>query len=182
MKIKVVFYSTYGHMYQMAEAAAEGAREVAGAEVTHGDLIEADGLIFGIPTRFGNMCGQARSFFDSTGPLWANGSLIGKVGSVMTSSAAQHGGQETTITSTHTTLLHHGLVIVGLSCSFQGQMRIDEISGASPYGASTITGGGAAARGVRLLGDGWNEPARSADLASCSTRVQPTVYNGIPKK
>ncbi len=173
MKIKVVFYSTYGHMHKMAEAAAEGAREVAGAEVslhrfpetlspeiieqmgateaqkalasipevTHDDLVEADGIIFGIPTRFGNMCGQARSFFDSTGPLWFSGKLIGKVGSVMASTATQHGGQETTITSTHTTLLHHGMVIVGLPYAFQGQMTIDEISGGSPYGATTITGG-----------------------------------------
>ncbi len=173
MKIKVVFYSAYGHTYKMAEAAVEGAKEVAGAEVslhrfpetlsseiieqmgagevqrslahipevTHDDLVEADGLIFGVPTRFGNMCGQARSFFDGTGPLWANGSLIGKVGSVMASSATQHGGQETTIVSTHTTLLHHGMVIVGLPYSFQGQMTLDEISGGSPYGASTIAGG-----------------------------------------
>ena len=173
MKIKVVFYSTYGHMHKMAEAAAEGAREAAGAEVslhrfpetlspeiieqigateaqkalahipevTHDDLVEADGIIFGIPTRFGNMCGQARSFFDGTGSLWLNGKLIGKVGSVMASTATQHGGQETTITSTHTTLLHHGMVIVGLPYSFQGQMTIDEITGGSPYGATTITGG-----------------------------------------
>lgn len=173
MKIKVIFYSTYGHMWQMAQAAAEGAQEVSGAEVslhrfpetlsadileaqgatdaqkqmahipeaTLDDLRDGHGFIFGVPTRFGNMIGQARQFFDSTGPLWANGELIGKVGGVMSSTATQHGGQETTIVSTQYTLLHHGLVVVGLPYSFQGQMTTDEISGGSPYGATTITGG-----------------------------------------
>ena len=94
-----------------------------------------------MPTRFGNMCGQMRQFLDSTGQLWAEGSLVGKVGSVFTSSATQHGGQESTILSFHISLLHHGFVIVGLPYSFQGQMRIDEVTGGSPYGASTIAGG-----------------------------------------
>ena len=171
MKVKVVFYSMYGHIYRMAEAVAEGAREVAGgAEVellqvpelipdsaleksgakkareafTHipiakpSDLANADAVIFGTPTRFGNMCAQMRNFLDQTGGLWARGALIGKVGSVFTSSGTQHGGQETTITSFHTTLLHHGMIIVGLPYSENRQSTVAEISGGSPYGASTI--------------------------------------------
>ncbi|MEX2442041.1 MAG: NAD(P)H:quinone oxidoreductase [Alkalispirochaeta sp.] len=172
MKILIVFHSTYGHMYKMVQAAAEGARE-AGAEVaikrvpellsddviaamgatdaqkqladipvaSAEDLEHADGIIFGVPTRFGNMVGQMRMFLDSTGPQWAKGALVGKVGSVMSSSATQHGGQESTILTTQVTLLHHGMVIVGLPYSFQGQTTMDEISGGSPYGASTIAAG-----------------------------------------
>ncbi|MDJ0668484.1 MAG: NAD(P)H:quinone oxidoreductase [Desulfobacterales bacterium] len=105
------------------------------------ELASADAVIFGTPTRFGNMCGQMRQFLDATGQLWAQGALIGKVGSVFTCSATQHGGQESTILSFHISLLHHGFVIVGLPYSFQGQMRTDEITGGSPYGASTIAGG-----------------------------------------
>jgi NAD(P)H dehydrogenase (quinone) len=105
------------------------------------ELVEADAVIFGTPTRFGNMCGQMRQFLDATGQLWAKGALVGKVGSVFTSSATQHGGQESTILSFHISLLHHGFVIVGLPYAFQGQMRIDEVTGGSPYGASTIAGG-----------------------------------------
>jgi NAD(P)H dehydrogenase (quinone) len=105
------------------------------------DLASADAIIFGTPTRFGNMCGQMRQFLDATGQLWAKGALVGKVGSVFTSSATQHGGQESTLLSFHITLLHHGFVVVGLPYTFQGQMRIDEITGGSPYGASTIAGG-----------------------------------------
>jgi len=104
------------------------------------ELATADAIIFGTPTRFGNMCGQMRQFLDATGGLWATGALVGKVGSVFASSATQHGGQESTILSFIITLLHHGLVIVGLPYSFQGQMRNDEITGGSPYGASTIAG------------------------------------------
>ena len=173
MKILVVFYSTYGHVYKMAEAVAEGARQINGAEVeirrvpetlpqeviekmgaaeaqksyahvpvcSVDELAEADAVIFGTPTRFGNMCGQMRQFLDATGQLWAKGSLVGKVGSVFTSTATQHGGQESTILTFHVTLLHHGFVVVGLPYAFQGQMRIDEITGGSPYGASTIAGG-----------------------------------------
>jgi NAD(P)H dehydrogenase (quinone) len=173
MKVLIVFYSMYGHVYRMAEAIAEGAKEVAGAEITmrrvpetlpqdvlekmHAleaqkafshipvctvdELAEADAIIFGTPTRFGNMCGQMRQFLDATGGLWFKGALVGKVGSVFAASATQHGGQESTILSFHTTLLHHGLVIVGLPYAFQGQMRIDEMTGGSPYGASTIAGG-----------------------------------------
>ncbi len=105
------------------------------------DLAAADAILFGAPTRFGNMCGQMRQFLDATGGLWAKGGLVGKVGSVFTSSATQHGGQESTILSFHVTLLHHGMVIVGLPYAFQGQTRMDEITGGSPYGASTIAGG-----------------------------------------
>lgn len=104
------------------------------------DLADADAIIFGTPTRFGNMCGQMRQFLDATGQLWATGALVGKVGSVFASANTQHGGLETTIVSFHLTLLHQGMVIVGLPYSFQGQMRIDEITGGSPYGASTIAG------------------------------------------
>jgi NAD(P)H dehydrogenase (quinone) len=105
------------------------------------ELALADAIIFGTPTRFGNMCGQMRQFLDATGGLWSKGALVGKVGSVFTSSATQHGGQESTILSFHLTLLHQGMVIVGLPYAFAGQMRIDEITGGSPYGASTIAGG-----------------------------------------
>ena len=172
MKVKVVFYSMYGHIYRMAESVAEGAREVHGAEVqmlqvpelvpddvlersgakqaqfvfVHipiakpEDLADADAVIFGTPTRFGNMCAQMRNFLDQTGLLWAQNALVGKVGSVFTSTGLQHGGQETTITSFHITLLHHGMIIVGVPYSEKRQMAIDEITGGSPYGASTIAG------------------------------------------
>jgi NAD(P)H dehydrogenase (quinone) len=173
MKVLIPYYSMYGHVHRLAEAVAEGVKEIPGAEpllrrvpetlsdeilkamsaleakkafahipvCTVAELAAADAIIFGTPTRFGNMCGQMRQFLDATGGLWAKGALVGKVGSVFTSSATQHGGQESTILSFHTTLLHHGMVIVGLPYTFQGQMRIDEITGCSPYGASTIAGG-----------------------------------------
>ena len=105
------------------------------------DLADADAVIFGTPTRFGNMCGQMRQFLDATGGLWLKGTLVGKVGSVMVSTATQHGGQESTLLSFHTTLLHHGMVVAGLPYSFQGQMGVAEITGGSPYGATTIAGG-----------------------------------------
>ncbi len=120
------------------------------------ELAAADAIIFGTPTRFGNMCGQMRQFLDATGGLWNKGALVGKVGSVFTSSATQHGGQESTILSFHVTLLHHGMVIVGLPYAFAGQMRIDEITGGSPYGASTIAGG----EGQRLPSDNELAAAR----------------------
>jgi len=173
MKVLVVYYSMYGHIYQMAQAAAEGAGQVAGVTVdlrrvpetlpeavlekmgaveaqkqqaqvpvcTVDELGAADAVIFGTPTRFGNMCGQMRQFLDATGKLWMTGALVGKVGSVFASSNTQHGGQESTIMSFHNTLLHQGMVIVGLPYTFKGQMTMDEISGCSPYGASTIAGG-----------------------------------------
>lgn len=120
------------------------------------ELAEADAIIFGTPTRFGNMTGQMRQFLDATGGLWAGGRLIGKVGSVFTSSATQHGGQESTILTFIPYLLHQGMVVVGLPYSFQGQMRIDEITGCSPYGASTIAGG----QGERMPSDNELEGAR----------------------
>jgi NAD(P)H dehydrogenase (quinone) len=120
------------------------------------ELPAADAIIFGTPTRFGNMCGQMRQFLDATGQLWAKGALVGKVGSVFTSSATQHGGQESTILSFHTTLLHHGMVVVGLPYTFAGQMQIDELTGGSPYGASTITGG----QGQRMPSDTELDAAR----------------------
>ncbi|WP_371372404.1 NAD(P)H:quinone oxidoreductase [Sporomusa aerivorans] len=110
------------------------------------ELATADAIIFGTPTRFGNMCGQMRQFLDATGQLWQQGKLVGKVGSVFTSTATQHGGQESTILSFHTTLLHHGMIIAGLPYTFAGQTTIDEMAGGSPYGASTIAGG----RGERM--------------------------------
>jgi len=113
------------------------------------DLATADAIIFGTPTRFGNMCGQMRQFLDATGGLWMKGALVGKVGSVFASSATQHGGQESTILSFHTTLLHQGMAVVGLPYAFAGQMGIGEITGGSPYGASTITGG----QGERMPSD-----------------------------
>ncbi|MDJ0804879.1 MAG: NAD(P)H:quinone oxidoreductase [Desulfobacterales bacterium] len=120
------------------------------------DLAAADAVIFGTPTRFGNMCGQMRQFLDATGQLWAKGALVGKVGSVFTCSATQHGGQESTILSFHISLLHHGFVIVGLPYAYQGQMRTDEITGGSPYGASTIAGGS----GERMPSDNELDAAR----------------------
>ena len=188
MKVLVLFYSTFGHIYRMAQAVAEGVREAPGVDVmikrvpetlpvdvikgmgateaqqafasvplaTVDDLVDAGAIIFGTPTRFGNMAGQMRQFLDATGGLWAQGKLVGKVGSVFCSSATQHGGQESTILSFHMTLLHHGMVIVGLPYTFQGQMRIDEITGGSPYGASTIAGG----RGERMASENELAAAR----------------------
>jgi NAD(P)H dehydrogenase (quinone) len=120
------------------------------------ELAQADAVIFGTPTRFGNMCGQMRQFLDATGQLWAQGALVGKVGSVFTSSATQHGGQESTLLSFHVSLLHHGFVIVGLPYSFQGQMGVDEVTGGSPYGATTIAGGS----GERMPSENELEGAR----------------------
>ena len=168
-KILVLYYSSYGHIETMAYAVAEGARAVTDTEVivkrvpetvppdvakashfkldqpapiaTVAELADYDAIIFGVPTRYGNMAGQMRSFIDQTGSLWVKGALIGKVGSVFASSATQHGGQETTIISTHFSLLHQGMVIVGLPYSCQEQMTLSEITGGSPYGASTIAGG-----------------------------------------
>ncbi len=167
-KVLVLYYSSYGHMEQMANAAAEGARS-AGAEAvvkrvpelvpeeiarksgfkldqpapiaTVDELPDYDAIILGVPTRYGRMASQMANFLDQTGGLWARGALNGKVGSAMSSTASQHGGQETTLFSAITNLLHLGMIIVGLPYSFQGQLTLDEITGGSPYGASTITGG-----------------------------------------
>ncbi len=188
MKVNIVFYSLYGHVYQMAEAMAEGARYIEDAKVrlfqvpeTLPDeviekmnavearkafahiptakidtLAEADAIIFGTPTRFGNMCAQMRTFLDATGQLWLQGGLVGKVGSVFVSTATQHGGQESTILSFHTTLLHHGMIIVGLPYTEKRQMTLEEITGGSPYGATTI----AAPDGSRMPSKNELEMAR----------------------
>ena len=194
-KALILYYSSYGHIEQMANAAAEGVRE-AGAEAvvkrvpelvpedvakashfkldqaapvaTVAELPEYDAIILGVPTRFGNMPAQMKNFLDQTGGLWAQGKLIGKVGSVFTSTATQHGGQESTILSTHTVLLHHGMVVVGLPYSFQGQMALDQVSGGSPYGATTIA-----------AGDGSRQPSEN-ELAGA--RFQGKHVAGIAAK
>jgi NAD(P)H dehydrogenase (quinone) len=172
IKVQVIFYSMYGHVYRMAESVVEGAKQVQGAEVSlyqvqelvpddvlekYGakgakaafakipvakvdQLPEAHAIIFGTPTRFGNMAAQMRNFLDQTGPLWFKGALVGRVGSVFASTATQHGGQETTITSFHSTLLHHGMVIVGVPYSESGLMHMTDVSGGTPYGATTLAG------------------------------------------
>jgi NAD(P)H dehydrogenase (quinone) len=172
MRIQIVFYSMYGHIYKMAEAVAEGARSVPGAEVQLYQIpeivpeealvrtgakaareafahvpvaqpslmAEADAIIFGTPTRFGNMCAQMRNFLDQTGQMWAKGALIGKVGSVFTSTATQHGGQETTQMSFFHTLIHHGMILVGVPYSCPGLTNMNEITGGGPYGAGTLAG------------------------------------------
>jgi NAD(P)H dehydrogenase (quinone) len=167
-KVLVLYYSSWGHVEAMAKAVAEGARE-AGAEVAIKrvpelvpqavaeqahyklaqdapianveELADYDAIIFGTPTRFGMMASQMKNFLDQTGALWAQGKLVGKVGSVFTSTASQHGGQESTLLNFHTVLLHHGMVIVGLPYAFAGQMRMDEITGGAPYGATTLANG-----------------------------------------
>jgi NAD(P)H dehydrogenase (quinone) len=177
-KVLVLYYSSYGHIETMANAVAEGAREVEGVEVvvkrvpelvpadvaqkshfkteqaapvaTPAELADYDAIVIGTPTRFGNMASQMKNFLDQTGGLWASGALIGKVGGVFTSTATQHGGQESTILATHTVLLHHGMMIVGLPYSFAGQMNMDEITGGSPYGASTLA-----------RSDGSRQPSRN---------------------
>jgi NAD(P)H dehydrogenase (quinone) len=183
-KILVLYYSMYGHIEVMAKAIAEGAAKVPDTEVTikrvpelmpeeaarnagvkldqdaeiasPEELADYDAIIFGTPTRFGNMTAQMRNFLDQTGGLWFEGKLIGKVGSVFTSTASQHGGQETTITSFHTTLLHHGMVVVGVPYSIPQLTSMEGISGGSPYGATTITGGD----GSRMPSDDELEIAR----------------------
>jgi len=171
-KVQIVFYSMYGHVYQLAEAVAEGAREVPDTQVSlfqvpelvpddvlekmgakaarkafadipvakPAQLAEADAIIFGTPTRFGNMCAQMRNFLDQTGQLWFTGALVGKLGSVFASTGTQHGGQETTITSFHSTLLHHGMIIVGVPYTVQELLNMEEITGGTPYGATTLAG------------------------------------------
>lgn len=171
-KVQVIFYSMYGHVWRMAEAIAEGARQVAGAEVellqvpetlpqdvltrmgavdakkafAHIPLAdarrlpEADAIIFGSPTRYGSACGQMQAFFDTTGQLWATGALIGKVGGIFTSTASQHGGQETTIVGMQTFLFHQGMIVVGVPYAEQRLLALHELSGGTPYGASTVAG------------------------------------------
>ncbi|WP_029087212.1 NAD(P)H:quinone oxidoreductase [Brevundimonas aveniformis] len=168
-KVLVLYHSTYGHIEAMAEAVAEGARSVDGVQVdikrvpelvpdevakasgykldqaapvaTVADLEGYDALIIGAGTRYGTAASQMRNFLDQTGPLWMKGAFVGKVGAAFTSTATQHGGQETTLMGLIQTLLHHGMLVAGLPYAWQGQMRIDEVTGGSPYGATTITGG-----------------------------------------
>ncbi len=168
-KVLVLYYSSYGHIETMAQAVAKGAASVPGTTVdikrvpelvpedvakashfkleqaapiaTVNDLVDYDAIIFGVPTRFGMMAAQMKNFLDQTGGLWFQGKLIGKLGSVFTSTATQHGGQESTILNFHTVLLHHGMVLAGLPYSCAEQMTLSEITGGSPYGASTIAGG-----------------------------------------
>jgi NAD(P)H dehydrogenase (quinone) len=165
-KILVLYHSTYGHIEKMAEAVAEGARQIPGTEVvikrvpetvpedvakksgykldqkapiaTVDELADYDGIVIGVGTRYGRMASQMGQFWDQTGGLWAKGALVGKVGGAFTSTATQHGGQETTLMSAITMMLHQGMVVVGLPYAFQGQMKLDEVTGGSPYGASTI--------------------------------------------
>jgi NAD(P)H dehydrogenase (quinone) len=194
-KVFVLYYSSYGHTERMANAVAEGVRE-AGAEAvvkrvpelvpeevarksgfkldqqapiaTVDELPDYDAIILGVPTRYGNMPAQMKNFLDQTGGLWAQGKLVGKVGSVFTSTATQHGGQESTILSTHVVLLHLGMVIVGLPYSFTGQMGVKEVTGGSPYGASTIADG-----------DGSRQPSEN-ELAGA--RFQGRYVAGIANK
>lgn len=169
-KVLILYYSSYGHVELMARAQAEGAARIPGTtaavkqvpELTPPEVAKAagfvldqsapiaqpdeleqyDAIIFGTPTRFGNMASQMRNFLDRTGPLWARNALVGKIGSVFCSTASQHGGQETTLTSFHTTLLHHGMIIVGLPYTCKDLATMREITGGTPYGASCVTGGG----------------------------------------
>ena len=169
-KVLILYYSSYGHIEAMAYAQAEGAARIAGEHVTvkrvaelapaevcrasgfkldqkapvasPDELEQYDLIIFGTPTRFGNMAAQMRNFLDQTGALWARGALVGKVGSVFCSTASQHGGQETTITSFHNTLLHHGMIVVGLPYTFKDLATMREVTGGTPYGASCVTGSG----------------------------------------
>ena len=182
-KILVLYYSSYGHIETMAEAVAEGAR-AAGAEVaikrvpelvsedvarashyklaqaapeaTPEELSDYDAIIVGVGTRYGRMASQMANFWDRTGGLWAQGKLVGKVGAAFTSTASQHGGQETTLMAIHTMLFHHGMVQVGLPYAFQGQLRLDEVTGGSPYGATTLAGGD----GSRQVSDNERDGAR----------------------
>lgn len=197
-RILVLYYSSYGHIETMARAVAEGAASVEGCTVdvkrvaelvpeeiakasgmklaheheapvaAPADLANYDAIIVGTPTRFGNMTAQMRNFWDQTGALWGQGALIGKVGSAFTSTASQHGGQETTIQSVHTTLLHHGMVIVGLPYSFPGNVIMSEVSGGTPYGASTLAGP-----------DGSRQPS---DNELAGARFQGAHVAGIAKK
>ena len=183
-KVLVLYYSSYGHIERMAQAIAEGARSVAGTEViikrvpelvpeevarkagmkldqkaplaTVDELPQYDAIIFGTPTRFGNMAAQMRNFLDQTGKHWQSGALAGKVGSVFASTATQHGGQETTITSFHSTLFHLGFVVVGVPYTCQGLLNMDEITGGTPYGATTLA-----------KGDGSRQPSENELSIAC---------------
>ncbi len=196
-RILILYYSMYGHIETMAGAVAEGVRSVAGVDVavkrvpelmteeqaraagaklghaapiaTVEELPGYDAIIFGVPTRFGNMCSQMRNFLDRTGQLWQRGALVGKVGSVFVSTGTQHGGQETTITSVHSTLLHHGMIIVGVPYSCPQLLNMDEVTGGSPYGAGCLAG----ADGSRRPSENEKEIARfqGAHVAEITRRL-----------
>lgn len=195
-RILVLYHSTYGHVETMAKAMAEGARSVDRAEVDIrrvpelvpeevarnagykldqeapvarvDDLPSYDAIIIGVGTRYGRMASQMANFLDQTGGLWASGALNGKVGSAFTSTATQHGGQETTLMAIHTNLMHLGMVCVGLPYSFAGQMTLDEITGGAPYGATTIA-----------AGDGSRQPSEN-ELEGA--RFQGRLVTGIAAK
>ena len=197
-RVLVLYYSSYGHIEAMASAVADGVRE-AGAEAvikrvpetvpeavarqfhfkleqvapiaTADELPGYDAIIFGTPTRFGSAASQMRSFIDQTGGLWAKGALVGKVGSVFTSTATQHGGHEATILSMHTTLLHHGMVVVGLPYAFHGQMTLSEIVGGSPYGAGTIAGGDGSRQPSAIELDGARFQGRHVSAIAAKLRA-----------
>jgi NAD(P)H dehydrogenase (quinone) len=203
--VLVLYYSSYGHIEQMARAQAEGSARVAGMQVSvkrvpelmPPDLAKASGfhldqpapiaqpeelegydaLIFGTPTRFGNMASQMRNFLDRTGPLWGRNALVGKIGSVFCSTASQHGGQETTITSFHTTLLHHGMIIVGLPYTFKDLATLREVTGGTPYGASCVTGAGSELRMPTALELEMcrYQGEHVANIASCLVRGRAAV-------
>ncbi len=200
-KVLVLYYSMYGHIERMAEAVAEGARE-AGAQValkrvpelvpeavaraagarldqpapvaSPQELDQYDAIIVGAPTRYGRMAAQMANFWDQTGGLWARGALVGKVGSAFASTATQHGGQETTLMAIHTQLFHHGMVQVGLPYAARGQMRLDEITGGSPYGVTTIAGGD----GKRMPSENELEMARyqGRHVAGIAARLAATPH------
>ena len=204
-KVLVLYYSMYGHIETMAQAVAEGARG-AGAEVTvkrvaeimdpeafakaggkanqaapvasPQELADYDAIIVGAPTRYGRISSQMAQFWDQTGGLWAKGALIGKVGSAFTSTASQHGGQETTLFSVITNLMHHGMIIVGLPYSFPGQTRLDEVSGGTPYGASTLAGGDGSRQPSRNELDGARFQGRH--VAEITAKLSGTAGEGGP--
>lgn len=199
-RVLVLYYSSWGHVEAMADAVADGARSVPGVSVavrrvpelvpdsvaqaehyktdqaaplaSPEELADFDAIVFGTPTRFGNMAAQMRNFLDRTGGLWASGALIGKVGSVFAVTGTQHGGQETTLTSFHTTLFHHGMVVVGLPYSFEGMTRMDEITGGTPYGATALAG----ADGARPVSD--NELAGARHQGAHVARIAQALVMG----
>jgi NAD(P)H dehydrogenase (quinone) len=222
VNILVLYYSSWGHVEAMAKAVVDGARSVPGTQVDlkrvpetvpdavarasgyrrdqtapvadPEELAHYDAIIFGTPTRFGNMAAQMRNFLDRTGGLWARGALVGKVGSVFAVTGTQHGGQETTITSFHTTLLHHGMVIIGLPYAFDGMTRMDEITGGTPYGATALAGpdgarpvsanevagarfqGAHVARITRALANGRAAGAAPVGREAGAVKPKPTVH------
>lgn len=205
VRILVLYYSSYGHIERMAETIAAGARDVATDVVVRRvpelvpeevarkagyklnqaapiarprELVDYDAIIIGTPTRFGNMASQIKSFLDQTGSLWAQDKLVGKVGSVFTSTESQHGGQESTILATHVVLLHLGMIIVGLPYTFKGQQRMDEVSGGSPYGASTFARDGSSEPSNNELEAARFQGRHVAEIAAALLRGRREVIPG----